>query len=329
MSTADLDQKKAQYAVAVARWEKAKTLRDYTVIRAPFAGIVTEKYARIGQKVIEDKGEPLFKITAVEPLLARVYLPEEELLNVKLGERVDVVAERFPDAKTTGEVQFISPAVDPGERHLPGRRPRPPRGRAARCCGPGSRSRSASREPPPADGRGDKAMAAPSPRSPSQLRSTLDRVLVHDIKNISFRLRLLLSNLDEHWEDPEFRKTVRELLASTVERLEDIVGRFAAHEDAVLIKVALDVNGLLRGRGGQAGAPGPAGARRRQRKLALGAVPRIWGDPFYLGDAFASLLENAFEAAGPEGTVLVRSYAGGHRAPARACSSRSSTTAPG
>jgi len=114
MSTADLDQKKAQYAVAVARWEKAKTLRDYTVIRAPFAGVVTEKYARIGQKVIEDKGEPLFKITAVEPLLARVYLPEEELLNVKLGERVEVVAERFPDAKTTGEVQFISPAVDPG-----------------------------------------------------------------------------------------------------------------------------------------------------------------------------------------------------------------------
>jgi membrane fusion protein (multidrug efflux system) len=113
MSTADLDQKKAQYAVTVARWEKARTLRDYTVIRAPFAGIITEKYARIGQKVIEDKGEPLFKITAVEPLLARVYLPEEELLNVKLGERVDVVAERFPDAKTTGEVQFISPAVDP------------------------------------------------------------------------------------------------------------------------------------------------------------------------------------------------------------------------
>ena len=113
MSTADLDQKKAQYAVAVARWEKARTLRDYTVIRAPFAGVVTEKYARIGQKVIEDKNEPLFKITAVEPLLARVYLPEEELLNVKLGERADVVAERFPDAKTTGEVQFISPALDP------------------------------------------------------------------------------------------------------------------------------------------------------------------------------------------------------------------------
>ncbi len=112
MSAQDLDTKKAQYAVAVARWEKAKTLRDYTVIRAPFAGVVTEKYARVGQKVIEDKNEPLFKITAVEPLLARVYLPEADLLRVKVGDRVVVVPDHFPDARTTGEVQFISPAVD-------------------------------------------------------------------------------------------------------------------------------------------------------------------------------------------------------------------------
>jgi membrane fusion protein, multidrug efflux system len=112
VSAADLDEKKAQFEVAQARWEKAKTLRDYAVIRAPFAGIVTEKWARVGQKVIEDKDEPLFRITAVEPLLARIYLPEEALLSVKVGDKVEVVAERFPDARTTGEVQFISPAVD-------------------------------------------------------------------------------------------------------------------------------------------------------------------------------------------------------------------------
>jgi membrane fusion protein (multidrug efflux system) len=113
-SAADLDEKKAQYAVAVARWEKAKTLRDYTVIRAPFAGIVTEKFARIGQRVIEDKDDPLFKVAVVEPLLARIYLPEEELLKVRVGDKVEVVADRFPDARTTGEVRFISPTVDAG-----------------------------------------------------------------------------------------------------------------------------------------------------------------------------------------------------------------------
>jgi signal transduction histidine kinase len=148
------------------------------------------------------------------------------------------------------------------------------------------------------------------PRSSARLRSTLDRVLVHDVKNVSFRLRLLLSNLDEHWEDPEFRRTVKELLASTVERLEGAVGRLAAPEDALLIKVALDVNDLLRSVVQKPARRG-RGVRGPSVRLALGAAPRIWGDAFYLGDALRSLIDNACEAAAPDGKVLVRSYSGG------------------
>ncbi|MEP6995112.1 MAG: HAMP domain-containing sensor histidine kinase [Acidobacteriota bacterium] len=144
------------------------------------------------------------------------------------------------------------------------------------------------------------------PRSSARLRGTFDRVLVHDIKNMSFRLRLLLSNLYEHWADPDFRRAARDLLASSVERLESIAGRFLAHEGATLIKVELDLNGLLRQ---VAERPARRGARAAV-SLALGTVPRVWGDPYYLSDAFTSLLENAFEAAAPEGRVLVRSYAG-------------------
>jgi signal transduction histidine kinase len=158
---------------------------------------------------------------------------------------------------------------------------------------------------------------AEKPRRSARLRSTLDQVLLHDLKNMSFRLRLLMSNLDEHWEDPEFRQTVRELLASTVDRLEGIVGRFAAHEDAVLIKVSLDLNGLLREVAAKPSRRGRSG-RAPSLKLALGAVPRIWGDPFYLSDAVGSLLENAFEAAAAEGRVFLRSFSGGTRARPRA-----------
>jgi signal transduction histidine kinase len=147
-------------------------------------------------------------------------------------------------------------------------------------------------------------------RFSARLRGTFDRVLVHDIKNLSFRLRLLLSNLDEHWSDPEFRKTVRDLLASSVERLEGIVGRFVAHEDAVLIKVELDVNGLLRQVLERPARRASRAASSSAVTLALGAVPRVWGDSYYLGDAFASLLENALEAAEPDGKVVVRSYSG-------------------
>jgi signal transduction histidine kinase len=151
------------------------------------------------------------------------------------------------------------------------------------------------------------------PSRPSrQLRSTLDRVLVHNIKNMGFRLQLLLSNLEEHYDDPEFKRSVRELLSSTIQRLDGIVGRYAAHPDAVLIKVALDLNSVLR-EAAQSATRRGAGREAEVRglapiSLALGEVPEVWGDPYYLGDALASLIENAREAAAPDGRVVVRSF---------------------
>ncbi|MGH9367538.1 MAG: sensor histidine kinase [Thermoanaerobaculia bacterium] len=152
------------------------------------------------------------------------------------------------------------------------------------------------------------------PRSSRKLRNTIDRVLIHDIKNMGFRLEMLRANLDEHYGEPEFKRSVQELLASTVERLDRIVGRWSAHEDAVLIKVSLDLNDLVREvaaaptrRAGRDSRP----ARPATLSLALGDLPAVWGDPYYLGDALASLLDNAQEAVGGSGKVLVRSFATG------------------
>lgn len=113
-SKADLDEKRALHAVAVATYEKAKTLRDYTVIRAPFDGVVTEKYARVGQKVVDIGKEPLFKVTALEPLLARVYVSDKEVSSLRRGDAVDVVPTNFPKVRAAGRVEYISPTVDAG-----------------------------------------------------------------------------------------------------------------------------------------------------------------------------------------------------------------------
>src|SRR5713226_2153476 len=125
--------------------------------------------------------------------------------------------------------------------------------------------------------------------SPQRLRSALDRVLVHDIKNMGFRLQMLLSNIDEHYEDPEFKRSVQELLRTTVERLDGMVERFSAHEDALLIKVALDLNAVIRevasGTTRRGGEPDVVAAGQPMLSLALGAIPEIWGDPYYLRDA--------------------------------------------
>ncbi len=149
------------------------------------------------------------------------------------------------------------------------------------------------------------------PRGPSQLRSTLDRVLVHDIKNMGFRLQLLLSNLEEHYEDPEFKRSIQELLRSTIGRLDGIVDRFSAHEDSVLIKVALDLNGIVREVADgttRRDVPKAGEHSRAPLSLALGDPPEIWGDPYYLTDALTSLVDNALEATPPEGKVLVRTF---------------------
>lgn len=160
------------------------------------------------------------------------------------------------------------------------------------------------------------------PRSSRKLRDTIDRVLIHDIKNMGFRLEMLRSNLEEHYGEPEFKRSVQELLAATVERLDRIVGRWSAHEDAVLIKVALEVNDLVRE---VAAAPTRRGGRESRSagklatlSLALGDVPPVWGDPHYLRDALGSLVDNALEAAGAAGKVLVRSFATGKVARRRA-----------
>ncbi|HEX9304484.1 MAG TPA: ATP-binding protein [Thermoanaerobaculia bacterium] len=151
------------------------------------------------------------------------------------------------------------------------------------------------------------------PSRPSRrLRSTLDRVLVHDIKNMGFRLQLLLSNLKEHYDDPEFKRSVEELLRSTVDRIDGIVDRFSTGDEPVLIKVPVDLNGVVRevaeGETRRGLSVPPAVPGTRTLSLALGPIPQIWGDPYYLTDAVKSLIENALEAVPSEGKVLVRTF---------------------
>lgn len=164
-------------------------------------------------------------------------------------------------------------------------------------------------------------MSDKPPESPHPLRSALDRVLVHDIKNMGFRLQMLLSNIDEHYDDPEFKRSVQELLRTTVERLDGMVDRFSAHEDALLIKVVLDLNSVIREVASgttRRGAPDNAAAGQPTLSLALGTIPEIWGDPYYLRDALWSLIDNAIEATPAAGKVLIRSFTDTSHQPHRA-----------
>lgn len=111
-SQAEFEKKKAQLELARVEAEKAKLVIDRSVIRAPFDGVVVERFVRAGQKVLVDENTPLFRVVALEPLLARVYLPAAAAARIAVGARVAVAATDFPDATSTGKVSFLSPVTD-------------------------------------------------------------------------------------------------------------------------------------------------------------------------------------------------------------------------
>lgn len=110
VTEAEYEQAMYAYQRAAAALEQAKLRLERTRIRAPFGGVVSRRYVRLGQRVTE--GEPLFRVTALSPLRARVLVPEESVADFRPGSPVRIVG--VTGRKGEGKVFRVSPAVDPG-----------------------------------------------------------------------------------------------------------------------------------------------------------------------------------------------------------------------
>jgi len=97
----------AQQELAEAEWRL-----DKTFIRAPFAGIVTRRMTQLGQHV--RPGDQLFTITDFEPLVARIYLPEKDVLALEEGRDVKITLKADESIDVGGRIRQISPVVDTG-----------------------------------------------------------------------------------------------------------------------------------------------------------------------------------------------------------------------
>lgn len=133
-----------------------------------------------------------------------------------------------------------------------------------------------------------------------RVRSTKDSVLIHDIRNLGLRLSLLLSNMEEHYGDPDFKRSAADLLQSTVQKLDGIARSWSSRSDSVLIKVPLELNDLLQE---VLRTCRPRGRSAPRMSASFAEVPGIWGDPYYLREAIQSVVQNAQEAAASSVTV--------------------------
>jgi len=108
------DMAKAGHAQAQAALSQARTSLDYTRIRAPFDGVVTEKKADSG--TLASPGMPIFTVEDVRRYRLEATVNENDLQYVRTGEQVSVVVDALDNARLKGKVVQIVPAADAASR---------------------------------------------------------------------------------------------------------------------------------------------------------------------------------------------------------------------
>jgi len=99
-----------RYRDAVAQRDEAARQLDHTVVKAPFAGIVTNVPAIAPGKYLQ-ASMTAFYLVATDHLWVDATPKETELTYVRPGQSVTVTVDTYPDAEWRGTVESISPAA--------------------------------------------------------------------------------------------------------------------------------------------------------------------------------------------------------------------------
>ena len=110
VSTEDFERVSAEFEAQKAAYELAKLELQYTSIKAPISGFISERMVRVGNLV--QLHQPVFHITSYDPLLAVLHVPERELRVLNKGLPVSMSVDAWPGESFLGEVIRISPVID-------------------------------------------------------------------------------------------------------------------------------------------------------------------------------------------------------------------------
>lgn len=112
ISIEDFDQIKSEHEIQKSTYDLAKLNLNYTQIRAPISGVVSERLIKPGNMVTEN--QPTFRVTDFDPLLAVLHVPEKELSKMQVGFPADLTVDAVPDHSYQGKILRISPIISAG-----------------------------------------------------------------------------------------------------------------------------------------------------------------------------------------------------------------------
>lgn len=111
ISTGDFDKIRFEMEALEASYNLATLELDYTQIRAPIDGVISNRFIRRGNTIAVN--EPAFRVTSFDPLVAYLHVPEREYRNIKKDQVVGIDIDALQGQRIVSAVTRVSPIVDP------------------------------------------------------------------------------------------------------------------------------------------------------------------------------------------------------------------------
>ncbi len=117
ISQQDLDAVRRSYEVAKSQHRAATAdigvKGDYSIIRAPFDGVISKKYTEVGEILMP--GKQIVTIVDPERIYVLSTIDEVDVGRLKLGQPVTITVDAFPGEIFAGSIKRISPIVSGGK----------------------------------------------------------------------------------------------------------------------------------------------------------------------------------------------------------------------
>ena len=114
---AQLDQTRTFAERALLSRELAKISLNKSLITSPLKGTVKTKFVKVGEFV--RKGDRLVEILEVDRILVKVNIPEQEILQIKIGQKVEIALYILGEKTFKGQVKKIGLEADASNRTFP------------------------------------------------------------------------------------------------------------------------------------------------------------------------------------------------------------------
>lgn len=105
-----LDQAKLNAENAKLRLQQQQRRLNDANIKSSISGVVNKKLIEVGAFVAP--GTQLFELVDISKLKLKVNVNENQVANIKVGDKVSIQSSVFPDEKFSGKISFISAKAD-------------------------------------------------------------------------------------------------------------------------------------------------------------------------------------------------------------------------